>query len=152
MICWLPFGRTVAASRALADTSSGSAVARSVLAVAVLVDTHTDAWVGILLVPLPAAKAHHQVQCGLVLDVVVAQRASVLKLLGGKDEALLVRRVALLVLQPLFDADDAVERLHLEHERLARRCPHKDQHAGRCRVSNIGRLAVHIDVQVLCAL
>ena len=45
-----------------------------------------------------AAQAQHQVQGGLLLDVVVAQRAPVLQLLARKDEALLVGRDALLVL------------------------------------------------------
>ena len=38
-----------------------------------------------------AAQAQHQVQRGLLLDVVVGQGAAVLQLLAGKDEALLVR-------------------------------------------------------------
>ena len=41
-------------------------------------------------------QAQHQVQRGLLLDVVVGQGAAVLQLLAGKDEALLVRRDALL--------------------------------------------------------
>ena len=46
-----------------------------------------------------AAQAQHQVQRGLLLDVVVCQGAAVLQLLAGEDEALLVRGNALLVLQ-----------------------------------------------------
>jgi hypothetical protein len=45
------------------------------------------------------AQAQDQVQGGLLLDVVVCQSAAVLQLLASKDEALLVRRDALLVLQ-----------------------------------------------------
>jgi hypothetical protein len=41
----------------------------------------------------------HEVQGGLLLDVVVRQRAAVLQLLAREDEALLVRRDALLVLK-----------------------------------------------------
>jgi hypothetical protein len=44
-----------------------------------------------------ATQAQHQVQRGLLLDVVVGQGAAVLQLLAGKDEALLVRRDALLL-------------------------------------------------------
>ena len=36
------------------------------------------------------AQAQHQVQRGLLLDIVVGQGAAVLQLLSGKDEALLV--------------------------------------------------------------
>ena len=44
------------------------------------------------------AQAQHQVQGGLLLDVVVRQGAAILQLLAGKDQALLVRGDALLVL------------------------------------------------------
>jgi len=40
------------------------------------------------------AQAQHQVQRRLLLDVVVGERAAVLQLLTGKDEALLIRRNA----------------------------------------------------------
>ena len=39
-------------------------------------------------------QAQHQVQGGLLLDVVVRQGAAILQLLAGKDQALLVRRDA----------------------------------------------------------
>ena len=38
-----------------------------------------------------AAKAEHQVQGGLLLDVVVGEGAAILQLLPGEDEALLIR-------------------------------------------------------------
>jgi hypothetical protein len=37
-----------------------------------------------------STQAQHQVECGLLLDVVVGQGAAVLQLLSGEDEALLV--------------------------------------------------------------
>jgi hypothetical protein len=40
------------------------------------------------------AQAQHQVERGLLLDVVVGQGAAVLQLLARKDQALLVRRDA----------------------------------------------------------
>lgn len=46
----------------------------------------------------PTAETKHQVQCGFLLNIVVGQRAVILQLLAGKDEALLVFRDALLVL------------------------------------------------------
>merc|ERR1719473_1012573 len=45
-----------------------------------------------------AAEAQHEVERRLLLDVVVRERAAVLELLAREDEALLVRRDALLVL------------------------------------------------------
>ena len=43
-------------------------------------------------------QAQHQVEGGLLLDVVVGQGAAILQLLAGKDQALLVWGNALLVL------------------------------------------------------
>jgi len=56
----------------------------------------------------PAAQAEDEVEGRLLLDVVVREGAAVLELLAGKDEALLVGRDALLVLDL---------RLHLLRER-----------------------------------
>ena len=46
----------------------------------------------------PPAQAENKVKGALLLDVVVGERAAVLQLLASEDEALLVRRDALLVL------------------------------------------------------
>ena len=53
-------------------------------------------------------QAQHQVQGGLLLDVVVSQSAAVLQLLAGKDQALLVRGDSLLVLDLGLDILDGV--------------------------------------------
>ena len=45
-------------------------------------------------------QAQHQVQRGLLLDVVVGQGAAILQLLASKDQALLVWRDALLCMRP----------------------------------------------------
>jgi hypothetical protein len=60
-----------------------------------------------------ATKAKHQVQRALLLDVVVGQRAAVLELLAGEDEALLVRGDALLVLDLGLDVVNRVRGLHV---------------------------------------
>jgi hypothetical protein len=65
------------------------------------------------LVPT-AAQAEHQVEGRLLLDVVVRERAAILQLLAGEDQALLVRRDALLVLDLGLDVLDRVRRLDLE--------------------------------------
>src|SRR3989344_5615108 len=49
-----------------------------------------------------AAQTEQEVERGLLLDVVVGQGAPVLELLAGEDEALLVGRDALLVLDLLL--------------------------------------------------
>ena len=55
----------------------------------------------VLLLPLlghTTSQSEHEVEGRLLLDVVVREGAAVLELLAGKDEALLVGRDALLVL------------------------------------------------------
>ena len=56
----------------------------------------------------------------LLLDVVVRESAPVLELLARKDEPLLVRRDALLVLDLLLHRGDGVARVHVEGDGLAR--------------------------------
>jgi hypothetical protein len=59
------------------------------------------------------------VECRLLLNVVVGEGSAVLKLLASKDETLLVRRDALLVLDLGLDVVDGVRGLNLESDRLA---------------------------------
>ena len=66
-----------------------------------------------------AAQAQHQVQRALLLDIVVSQRAAVLQLLAGKDQALLVRRNAFLVLNLRLDVVDCIAGLDLKSDGLA---------------------------------
>ena len=54
----------------------------------------------------------------LLLDVVVGERAAVLELLAGEDEALLVRGDALLVLDLRLDVLDGIVALDFERNRL----------------------------------
>merc|ERR1712028_78838 len=53
-------------------------------------------------------EAQHQVQRGLLLDVVVGESAAVLELLAREDKALLVRGDALLILDLALDHVDGV--------------------------------------------
>lgn len=69
-------------------------------------------------------------ECRLLLDVVVSERAAVLELLASKDEALLVRRNPLLVLDLLFHGLDRVVRINVQGDGLAREGLDKDLHAG----------------------
>ena len=62
----------------------------------------------------------HKVQRGLLLDVVVRERAAVLELLAREDQALLVGGDALLVLDLLLHVVDRVRRLDIERDGLAR--------------------------------
>ena len=68
----------------------------------------------------------------LLLDVVVAQRAAIFQLLAREDEALLVGRDALLVLDLLFHVVDRVARLHVERDGLAGEGFHEDLRGRAC--------------------
>ena len=71
-------------------------------------------------------------ESGLLLDVVVAQSATVLELLAGKDESLLVGRDALLVLDLGLDVVNGVGWLDLEGDRLSCESLYKDLHVLGC--------------------
>ena len=89
-----------------------------------------------------AAEAEDEVQRGLLLYVVVTERAPVLELLAGEDEALLVGGDALLVLNLLLHVLDCVRRLHVESDGLPGQGLHEDLHRvfGVCCCS--GRVGV----------
>ena len=65
------------------------------------------------------AETKDEMESGLLLDVVIGKGAAILELLAGEDEALLVGRNALLVLDLSLDVVDGVRRLDLESDRLA---------------------------------
>jgi len=73
-------------------------------------------------------KAEHQVEGGLLLDVVVRKSATVLELLSSEDQALLVGRNALLVLDLGLDVIDGVRWLDLESDSLASEGLHENLH------------------------
>ena len=60
-----------------------------------------------------------------LLDVVIAQRATIFQLLAREDEPLLVRRDSLLVLDLALYIVDGIARLHLEGDSLARQGLHE---------------------------
>ena len=74
-----------------------------------------------------ATQAEHEVERRLLLDVVV-RGAAVLPLLAREDEALLIRRDALLVLDLLLHVLDRVASLHVKRDGLARKGLHEDLH------------------------
>ena len=68
---------------------------------------------------MAAAETEHEVEGGLLLDVVVREGAAILELLAREDQALLVGGDALLVLDLGLDVVDGVGRLNLEGDGLA---------------------------------
>merc|ERR1719330_2294117 len=75
-----------------------------------------------------ASQAEDQVQRGLLLDVIVAQRTPILQLLAGEDEALLIWRYPFLVLDLGLHIVDGVRGLDIERDGLARERLHEDLH------------------------
>jgi len=69
-----------------------------------------------------------------LLDVVVGQGATILKLLAGEDQALLVWGNALLVLDLALDIVDSVRRLNLEGDGLSGEGLDEDLHDCGCAV------------------
>jgi streptomycin 6-kinase len=69
-----------------------------------------------------------EVKSRLLLDVVVGESATIFELLAGEDEALLVRRNALLVLDLLLHVVDGVSRFDLKGDGLACQRLDKDLH------------------------
>ena len=86
----------------------------------------------ILLLALLGAttEAQHQVQSGLLLDVVVGQGAAIFQLLAGEDQTLLIWRDALLILDFGFDILDRIGRFDLKGDGLARQGLDEDLHPG----------------------
>ena len=77
----------------------------------------------------PAAQTQHQVQRAFLLDVVIRQRAPVFQLLPGKDQALLIRRDAFLVLDLLLHVLDSVAALNFKGDGLSRQSLDEDLHS-----------------------
>ena len=77
---------------------------------------------------LTATQTENKVQGALLLNVVVAQSATVFELLTSEDKTLLIRGDALLVLNLALHVVDSVAGLHLQSDSLARQGLDKDLH------------------------
>uniref|UniRef100_UPI0021E3D542 hypothetical protein n=1 Tax=Vibrio vulnificus TaxID=672 RepID=UPI0021E3D542 len=66
-------------------------------------------------------ETQHQVKGRLLLDVVVSQGTTILELLAGEDQTLLVGRNTLLVLDLGLDVVNGVGALHLQCDGLSDR-------------------------------
>jgi hypothetical protein len=75
-----------------------------------------------------STEAQDEMQGGLLLNVVVGERATVLKLLAGEDETLLVRRDALLVLDLALHVVDGIRRLNFQRNGLSSKRLDEDLH------------------------
>ncbi len=75
-----------------------------------------------------ATETKDKVKSALLLDVVIRKGATVLQLLAGEDQALLVRRNTLLVLNLGLDVINGVRGLHLKCDGLAGQGLDEDLH------------------------
>merc|ERR1712060_168780 len=75
------------------------------------------------------AQAEHEVESRLLLDVIIGQSAPVLQLLAREDQALLVRRDALLILNLGLHVVDGVRGLYIQGDGFARQRLDKYLHA-----------------------
>merc|ERR1719443_2089559 len=66
---------------------------------------------------------------GLFLDVVIRQSTAIFELLAGEDQALLIRRDTLFVLDFGFDVINGVAGLDVQGDGFADQSLHKDLHA-----------------------
>ena len=93
-----------------------------------------------------------EVKGGLLLDVIVGEGAAILELLASEDQALLVGRDALLVLNFGLDVIDSVGGLDLEGDGLARQGLNKDLHSTAETEDQVeGRLLLDVTAEALKA-
>ena len=78
-----------------------------------------------------ATETENEVQGGLLLDVVISQCSSVLQLLAGKNETLLVGGDAFLVLDFGLDHVNCVRGFYFQGDGFACECLHENLH-GYC--------------------
>jgi hypothetical protein len=77
---------------------------------------------------LSATKTKHQVESRLLLDIVIGQSATILKLLTSEDETLLIRGNTLLILNLRLDVVDGIRGLDFKRDSLSGQCLHEDLH------------------------
>ena len=73
-------------------------------------------------------KTKDEVKGGLLLDVVVREGATILELLSGEDQTLLVRGDTLLVLNLALNIVDGIRGLNLKGNGLTRECLDENLH------------------------
>lgn len=64
----------------------------------------------------------------LLLDIIICERATILELLAGKNEALLIRRNTLFILNLLLHVIDRIRRLHIQRYCFTRQSLYEDLH------------------------
>merc|ERR1719378_86853 len=83
-----------------------------------------------------SSQSEHEMEGRFLLDIIIRKGSSILKLLSGEDQALLLRGNAFLVLDLCLDICDGVIRLDIQGNGLARKGLDEDLHSHGC----MGRL------------
>merc|ERR1712183_459206 len=89
-----------------------------------------------------ATEPQHKVQRRFLLDVVIAERSTVLQLLPSENQPLLIRRNPLLVLNFRLHVVNRVRRFHIQSNRFARQSFHKNLHVDTITI----KLLLFVDV------
>jgi hypothetical protein len=76
----------------------------------------------------PSSKSEYEMKSRLLRNIVISQRTTVLKLLARKNQTLLIRGNALLVLNLALDSLNIITRFYVECNGLARKCLDEDLH------------------------
>jgi hypothetical protein len=69
---------------------------------------------------MSTTETEHQMQRRFLLNIVIRKRAPIFQLFAGKNETLLIRRNAFLVLNLGLDVFNGIRRLDVERNGLAR--------------------------------
>ena len=75
---------------------------------------------------MPTAKTKDQVESRLLLDVVVTEGTSILKLLPREDQTLMIGGDSLLIVDLRLDVVDGIRWLNVEGDGLAGECLNED--------------------------
>merc|ERR1719502_579784 len=82
-------------------------------------------------------KTKHKMKGRFLLDIVVSQSATIFQLLARKDQALLVRRDAFLILDLLLDIFDGIRAFHVKSDGLAGERLHEDLHRHEAKIEPV---------------
>merc|ERR1719433_1326824 len=94
-----------------------------------------------------SSQSEHEVKSALLLDVVIREGSSILKLLSSEDQPLLIWRNAFLVLNLGLDVLDGIRRLNLESDGLASQGLDEDLHTSS-QSENKMESALFLDVVI----
>jgi len=95
-----------------------------------------------------SSQTEHQVQCGLLLDVIIRKSSTILKLLSGEDQTLLIWRNSFFVLNFSLHIGDSIRRLNIERDGFSSQSFYKDLHtSSQSKHQMKGRLLLNVVIR-----